>query len=56
MHGGIFFVEEEEEMMKTHIEDFSFPQLCGIIQSTKQSKPPNCDLGCHKILSGCYLK
>jgi hypothetical protein len=38
-------------------EDFWVPQLFRrIIQSAKQSKPPNCDLGCHKIHSVCYLK
>ena len=38
-------------------EDFWASQLfCRIIQSTKQSKPHNHDLGCHKIHSVCYLK
>jgi hypothetical protein len=45
-------------------EDFWVPQLfCRIIQSAKQSKPPNRDLSCHtsnyygiKIYSVSYLK
>jgi hypothetical protein len=63
--GHIFcrFIRGNDE--DTHLfEDFWVPQLfCIVIQSAKQAKPPNRDLGCHtsnyckiKIHNVSYLK
>jgi hypothetical protein len=49
MCGGTFFVDSEEEMMKTR-------SCLKIFESAKHSKPPNHDLGCHSSNIVSYLK
>jgi hypothetical protein len=57
MCGGIFFVESEEEMMKTRsclkIESLNYFVKLFKVQSNPT--PLNCDLGCKKIHSIYYL-